>query len=245
MSYFQVKSTPDLQSFILTKTNYSFSHSKPPLSPNLNYSEPIPRNQSLFSSKSYLRSLRRAFARAKLLSFFNPDLNQFITLTYSSYDNNPDILISDMKKFIKKHTYNTNKQLKYIYVMELQEKRLARLSQYSLHIHMICNNVLRYHRNSNGYLSVTDWDHGFSNVQLINDFDENFKPYLYLFKYMYKTERIGKSFIHTSRNFDKITTLDYDRYIDKLADENILFEEDFNFKIDDKNCCINKKYYKC
>jgi len=72
---------------------------------------------------------------------------------------------------------------------------------------MISNKFFPLHVNKNGYDSITNWTHGFTSVLSINDFDQNFRPYLYLFKYMRKSQRIGKSFIHTSKNLRNYETL--------------------------------------
>jgi hypothetical protein len=273
LTFHRLKST-DLFSFIIQSSNYPYINPKPhrhslsSLAIHLTY--PLltrPRGISQLHSASYLRSLRRAFSRSKLLAYFNPDLTQFITLTYKINNNTTTQVLSDIKYLIKqnnrlhqqqlkkinirqikalalkqqketdkKQKHDNFSQLKYIYILELQERG-------SIHVHMITNNVLETYKNKFGYESVKFWDKiGFSSVRRIDDFDENFKPYLYLFKYMYKTERAGSSFIHTSRNFDKIEVLDYSEYIKQLDKEHVLFEEDYQFKINGKNAHINKKY---
>jgi hypothetical protein len=109
---------------------------------------------------------------------------------------------------------------------------------------MLCNEFFDTERIGT-HLNVSLWlKHGFSEVLTINDFDKDFKTYLYLFKYMNKAQRVGKSFIHVSKTFDKIKSMDYDNYINRLNEENILFEEDFTFKLNQQSCTINKKYYR-
>lgn len=295
MTYYLLKSTPQLNSFVLYNSNYNYT---PTTFTDLQLStRSQSRSQSILGTDDYLRSLRRSFSRSKLLAFFNPDLTQFITLTYRSNTNTPQQVQYDIKQLLKTTNralakssgaeklskldivpkietspdiFSTNPQseltlqvhrdcgsvrknknssldlakgnknknrIKYIYILERQKRG-------SIHVHLISSLGFRYYTNKNGYLSLTDWKHGFSSVKTIDDFDKNFKPYLYLFKYMYKTERVGNSFVHTSRNFDKITNVDYDKYISKLKGENLLFEEDYNFKVNDKDYTIKKTYYK-
>lgn len=219
------------------------------------------RQQSQFMSASYQRSLRRSFARAKQLAFFNPDMTEFITFTYRGSSHTPDDVLKHIKQLVKteqrkrktqgRNNYvndfginedlrqrplsdfstgngNTNARLpvgklsdstkilapksvantpKYIFVLEYQKRG-------SIHVHMISNNYFTTEINKNGYRSLKYWNHGYTSVLTIDDFDKDFKPYLYLFKYMKKAERIGRSFIHTSRGFDKIKTRDYADYED-------------------------------
>jgi len=158
----------------------------------------LTRDESQFNSKSYNDGLQRAFNKAKRQVFFNPDMNQFITLTYKGKDHTPEEVLQDIKIFIEKESRSDRAKrgkLKYIYIMEYQERG-------SIHVHMIANNLFTLQVNRNGYRELTYWTHGFSSVLQITDFDQNFRPYLYLFKYMRKAQRIGKSFVHCSRNLN-------------------------------------------
>lgn len=307
MTFYSLKSTSSQDSLLLTKSNYLFNN-------DIQFDRSQPRKLSIIGSDSYKRSLRRAFTRAKLLAFFNPDLTQFITLTYKSNEQNYNKVIDDIKLLIKNHNNNIQKQskqknyslidrdyrnrqlelstfpqaehhlatepeiapellndprrsrdcgnvdnsgqvvkpshnhnqlkesqtsetnpLKYIYVMELQKRG-------AIHVHMIANEALKYEVNKNGYLSVAGWSHGFSSVFTIKDFDSNFRPYLYLFKYMAKAQRVGRSFIHVSKNFDKIENVDYDRYINQVSEGVKIHEEDYKFTIKEKDYTISKIY---
>lgn len=237
MESFSVKTTSHSKRFLLQKTNYLFDHSKQKPSDQ-------PRQLSQVGSDSYKRSLRRAFSRAKLLAFFNTDLSHFITFTYREEIISPNQVIQDIKYLVQQHRRKSAKPLKYIYVMEIQNKREKTTGKPVLHVHMIANDALQYEINKNGYRSVKDWLHGFSSVLTIKDFDNEFKPYLYLFKYMAKAQRVGRSFIHISRNFDKIESVDYADYINQLQTGDIVYKEDFDFIIDDQNYTINKSYIK-
>lgn len=312
--YYSLKTTKNKNSFILTKTTKQNNHTQPltpETSPNTTNTsshkqKPETRTQTQLGTHNYNRSLRRAFARAKLLAYFNPDLNTFITLTYKSSTHTPEQTIQDIKNLIKKHNKknllpptetpatpsiidfawqrpgctkiasgtakNSNplnlkkpknilswyamqsvekeeveklcegqgnewKPFKYIYVMEYQKRG-------SIHVHMVCNNALEMRKNQNNHWELTDWKKGFSSILTIKDVDNNFKPYLYLFKYMSKAQRIGSSFIHTSKNFDKIETVDYHDYLQVLTEENLLFEEDQEFEFDNTRHRIIKGYFK-
>lgn len=231
MTYYRLKTDSLGTSFLLQKSSYCYV---PPENQKPNTG---PRHLSAVGSDSYKRSLRRAFSRAKSIAFFNPDLTQFITFTYKGIDHTPLSVVQDIKLLALRHKRSSNKPFKYIYVMEYQKRG-------SIHVHMIANDSLQLETNKNGHLSVKDWSHGFTSVLTINDFDNNFRPYLYLFKYMAKAQRIGASFIHCSRNFDKIRVLDYDQYTTRLKEENLLYKEDYDFTIDEKQYSITKEYYR-
>ena len=176
------------------------------------------RYNSVFGTKSYNDSLQRAFNKAKEQIYFNPDMTNFITLTYAENMQNIEKCLQDVKVFIRAQT-RANERLhpagsgratpiKYIFVMEYQ-------SRGALHVHMIANSAFSLQVNKNGYDSLTLWPHGYTSVLTIKDFDNNFRPYLYLFKYMKKSQRIGKSFVHSSRNLTNYNTLT-DEQIDLL-----------------------------
>ena len=101
MKNFVLKTTSQKNCFLLQETDYllnsnlSLTHSN-----NISISS-IPRSLSKLGSLSYSRSLRRSFSRAKLLSFFNPDLNHFLTFTYSQNITDIDIVLKDIKYFIR------------------------------------------------------------------------------------------------------------------------------------------------
>jgi len=231
MTYYRIKSTSQKMSFILQKSNYFYSHDD-----NSSDRASLPRQLSEVGTESYQRSLRRAFSRAKLIAFFNPDLTRFVTLTYRKNDNTPQEVVYDIKVLIKNHNNNSTTPLKYIYVMERQKRG-------SIHVHMVCNESIITKRTPKGF-GVKHWPHGFSDVRSIKDFDKNFRPYLYLFKYMSKAQRVGASFIHASRNFDKIEMLDYADYINSITGEELIHSESHAFTISNKKYRIDKEYYR-
>lgn len=164
----------------------------------------VKRSEAEFNSKSYRDALQRSFNNAKTAIYFNPDMTHFITLTYKGADHTPETVMHDIKMFIKRESRRDRAkrgQIKYIYVMEYQKRG-------SIHVHMIANDSFLLQVNKNGYRELANWQKGFSSVLTIKDFDGNFRPYLYLFKYMKKAQRIGKSFLHSSRNLKNYTTLD-------------------------------------
>lgn len=169
-------------------------------------SKPSKRSESVIGTKNYRDALQRAFNKAKEQIFFNPDMNLFITLTYKGVSHSPEDVLRDIKLLVKKERFlrskNSNpagsgrgRELKYLYIMEYQKRG-------SIHVHMIANDFFTLQVNKNGYRELVHWRKGFSSVLSIQDFDNNFRPYLYLFKYMKKSQRIGKSFVHTSRNLN-------------------------------------------
>jgi len=171
----------------------------------------LKRGQAVYGTKSYWDGLQRAFNKAKAQIYFNPDMTNFITLTYAENMQDIDQCLKDVKLFIREqrranerlHPAGSGRAtpLKYIFIMEYQKRG-------ALHVHMISNNFFTLHENKNGYNSLTLWKHGYSSILSINDFDNNFRPYLYLFKYMKKSQRIGKSFVHSSRNLTNYTQLE-------------------------------------
>lgn len=161
------------------------------------------RQEAEYMSKAYRDALQRAFNRAKTAIYFNSDMTHFITFTYKGVDHTPETVMHDIKMFIKQESRRDRAkrgEIKYIYVMEYQKRG-------SIHVHMIANDSFLLQVNKNGYRELANWKKGFSSVLTIKDFDGNFRPYLYLFKYMKKAQRIGKSFLHSSRNLTNYTTL--------------------------------------
>lgn len=170
---------------------------------------PKKRQQSYYGTKSYRDSVQRAFNKAKMQIYFNPDMIYFITLTYRQVDNTPEQVMNDIKTLIRRETREQERSCpagsgrktpKYIYIMEYQERG-------SIHVHMIANDFFTLQVNKNNYDELVYWPHGFTSVLRINDFDNNFRPHLYLFKYMRKSQRIGKSFVHSSKNLGNYTQL--------------------------------------
>jgi len=229
--YFRIISNQNKTAFIVQESTYFYHHD------NFRELDYQSRELSKIGSESYNRSLRRAFMRAKLIAFFHPELTQFITLTYKKNILKPDRVISDVKNMIKQHNRNSKKQLKYVYVMEQQKRG-------SIHVHMVASDALETVSHRKGYKSIKRWSHGFSDVKTIKDFDSNFRPYLYLFKYMSKAQRVGRSFIHTSKNFDKIEVLDYADYIHFFKGEDLVHKESHAFTIEKKQYRIDKNYYR-
>lgn len=87
---------------------------------------------------------------------------------------------------------------------------------------MIASNFFQLQKNKNGFNELKNWNigtgHGFSSVLTIKKFDSNFKPYLYLFKYMTKAQRIGKQFIYCSRGLNDFQEYPADVFDKKLYD---------------------------
>lgn len=196
------------------------------------------RTSSVHGSASYERSLRRAFNSAKLLAFFNPDLTRFLTFTYRENVTDVEKALHDLKMMIKHHNRNSNKPLKYIFVFELQKRG-------AIHIHMIANDALKTRKNKHGYEEIEYWHdrHGFTNVRKLENTDGNFKPYLYLFKYMHKSTRIGKSFIHTSRNLNRPTVDNGHLYPVTISKAKICHTEQSDVEIDGEVLYTVTKHY--
>lgn len=148
----------------------------------------------------------RAFNLAKKKVFFNPDLQFFITLTYAENMQDYQKLRDDMRQFLQTERRNSSLDIKYIWVVEKQKRG-------ALHVHLISNTSFTTILNQNGYKQLTNWMHGFSSVLSIDGTDGNFKPYLYLFKYIKKSQKIGGRYVHSSRNlnnFDEYTDFKFD-----------------------------------
>lgn len=163
----------------------------------------VARTESVYGTKSYRDAVQRAFNVAKTQVYFNPDMTNFITLTYAGADHTPQQVMHDIKMLVKRESRMDRAQrgeIKYIWIMEYQKRG-------SIHVHMIANDCFSLQVNRNGYNELKYWKKGFSSVLHIRDFDGNFRPHLYLFKYMRKAQRIGKSFVHSSRNLKNHTQL--------------------------------------
>jgi len=168
------------------------------------------RSESVYGTKSYRDAVQRAFNKAKERIYFNPDMNLFITLTYKGADQTLEQVQRDIQLLIRNERRlrrsspvgnGREESSKYLYVMEYQKRG-------SIHVHMIANNFFTLQVNRNKYRELALWQKGFSSVLTISDFDNNFRPHLYLFKYMRKAQRIGKTFVHSSKNLDNYTLMD-------------------------------------
>jgi len=192
-----------------------------------------PRSISQIGSEAYRSSLSRAFNKAKQKIYFNPDMVKFITLTYSKNQQDYEQVLTDVKIFLKTEKRLNKNTIKYVYVLEEQQRG-------ALHIHMIATDSFQTEKNKNGYDSLKNWKHGFTTIHDIKNTDNNFKPYLYLFKYMKKSQRIGGRFVHSSRNtnnFEKLTDFEFN----KLEHE-LVFTENLQLGYLDRK--IKKQYYK-
>lgn len=173
----------------------------------------------------------RAFSLAKQKIFFNKDLQQLLTLTYKENMQDYEKLKHDVKIFLKAESRLGNNP-KYIWVVEKQKRG-------ALHVHMIVNNFVTTKVNKNGHFSAVNWPHGFSSILDIKGADVNFKPYLYLFKYMKKSEKIGGRYVHSSRNLTNFTVLD-DFKFNELEKHLVLTESSIMGSIDRH---IIRRYY--
>lgn len=174
----------------------------------------------------------RAFSLAKQKVFFNKDLKYFVTLTYAENMQDYNKLKQDIKIFL-----NSEKRrgisFKYIWVVERQKRG-------ALHIHMITNTRFSTFINDNGFYQLEMWRHGISSVLDIKGTNANFKPYLYLFKYIKKTEKIGGRYVHSSRNLNNFMVLTEFNFNEKLKQE-LLYEKSYMGSVDR---VIKKRYYK-
>lgn len=189
--------------------------------------------ESEIGSYNYQKSLQRAFNNSKRQIFFNPDMTFFTTLTYKDLQDSPEEVLKDVKQFFKKQR-RRGLNPKYIYVLEWQKRG-------SLHVHMITNQLYT-EKNKNNYDYLPDWKHGFSSVLSITGADSNFKPYLYLFKYMKKSQRIGKSFVHSSRNLNNYKQIP-DSEFNFKENKLLLEEKTTGFTPTEMNIEFKKSYF--
>lgn len=174
----------------------------------------------------------RAFSLAKQKVFFNKDLKYFVTLTYADNMQDYDKLKQDIKIFLNSEK-RKGIESKYIWVVEKQKRG-------ALHVHMITNTKYTTFINKNGFHQLENWKHGISSVLDIQGTDANFKPYLYLFKYIKKTEKIGGRYVHSSRNLNNFITLSDFKFNEMLKEE-LLSEKSYMGSVDR---IIKKKYYR-
>ena len=78
--YYSLKTVPKTNKYILTKTTKpNYQPQQPPPDPTYDSTQQQntqKRSQTQLGTHNYDRSLRRAFSRAKLLAYFNPDLSE-------------------------------------------------------------------------------------------------------------------------------------------------------------------------
>ena len=119
----------------------------------------VPRKQAVYGTKSYFDGLQRAFNNAKMQIYFNPDMNNFITLTYAQEDNTIEQVLYDIKQLIRTEQRERAKSpggqpgaktAKYLYIMEYQKRG-------SIHVHMIANDYFTLQVNRNGYRELKYW----------------------------------------------------------------------------------------
>lgn len=222
----------DHQRAIILRTP-GLDNQEPPPRRRKRLSEPLIRTEAVFGTKSYDDGLQRAFNRVKQQVFFNPDMTLFVTMTYAENQQNIDVVLSDFKKFIRLQKKQSKKTLKYIFILEKQKRG-------ALHIHAIMNDAFITSKNKNGYQQLDCWPHGFTSVLTIKDVDNSFKSYLYLFKYMRKAQRIGKSFVHSSRNLNNFVEIPYETFDESLY---ILAHKETTEYSYDETVYRNYRYY--
>lgn len=169
------------------------------------------RKLSEFGTRDYNDSLQKAFNRVKQQVFFNPDMIYFVTLTYKGTEHTASDVLYDLRQLMKK-TKRQGYNPKYVAVFEYQKRG-------SIHVHMITNDQFLMNKNKNNHLELTDWQKGYSSILTIDDVDKNFRPFLYLFKYMKKSARIGKRFVYSSRNLNNFIDLPPELFDYKLYNE--------------------------
>lgn len=125
-------------------------------------------------------------------------------------------------------------KIKYIAVLEYQKRG-------SIHVHMITNQ-LPFEQNKNKYLHLPDWKKGYSSALHISQFDNNFRPYLYLFKYMKKSQRIGRYFVYASRGLNNFKQMDIDEFDISLYTE-LATEQSLGLLPDGTPVYFNKYYF--
>lgn len=200
--YYSSLYSPHNDRFIITTTQH-------PAPNNTNITKDT-YEQSKHGDKTYKNNLNRAFNHVKNIVFFNPDMTNFITFTYHINQQDIKQVLHDIKQTVKYTRNARNKKgtpitPKYVYILEYQKRG-------ALHVHMIANDFFLTQINQHGHPEVKYWNNGFTNIRKLSEFDGNFKPYLYLFKYMQKAERIGKRFIHTSRGLANFVKVDYNSF---------------------------------
>lgn len=169
---------------------------------NLDEAEADAPQQDGGASKSadVARSVRRARRNAFDLIMCNPDLNAFVTYTYSPDSVESKSNYEECYKYLRSHLSNgvQRDDLKYICVPELTKKG-------DVHFHSIANGAalrlkearsaksgrLLKHNGDQVY-NLTNWHAGFSTAQLIRRRDEFDDPREAVAKYIFKY--MGKNF---------------------------------------------------
>lgn len=140
------------------------------------------------SGRSSYCSRRRAFNRASAIIYCNKDiLNTFLTLTYRNQHNDYNKVKNDLKN------YFSRKGIQYIAVVEKHKSGM-------FHIHLLTSSLPNVTSLRKGKYSWNDWKLGFSDVKFISGTDEKFRIEKYIFKYMFKSEKIGGRYFLKSRD---------------------------------------------
>jgi len=148
-------------------------------------------------------SLSRAKSAIRLLSFYNPQLTGFLTLTNADC---PSELEANrrFKLFVKKVRFHYGSSFQFIGVKEYQKRG-------SIHWHLMCNfcpgQILRPLWDNPYQQQCSLWDYGISDYQPydpLRNVDGNFSTQLYLFKYLTKNnQKLFTTHYVRSRNLNK------------------------------------------
>jgi len=160
--------------------------------------------------EKYKRDDNVARTRSKLRRMINsnPDLNSFLTLTFSKNISNLNIANYEFKKFIQKLKF-LYPQLKYIAVVEFQKRG-------AVHYHMLSN--LPYIENLPTTISDM-WGNGFIKINHIKHVD-NIGAYVckYLGKSTKESKLFGRKKYFSSKNVQEPSTLYDEKLIEKLVE---------------------------
>lgn len=166
----------DINGSVVRSVLYHYYPSRKPRSPS------VPN-----SVRSFRESRRRAFSLASLKIAENPDLINFVTLTYDPKKNSDPNYLNDLKNLFR------GLNAKYLATFERHKNNPC------LHIHLLTNVDLGFYKNEFGYYSCSRWHKGFSSVRFLSDTDDQFVASKYIFKYMSKSEKIKHKFVYSSR----------------------------------------------
>lgn len=140
------------------------------------------------SGRSEYCSKRRAFNRASAIIYCNSHkFSCFLTLTYKNQHSDYNKIINDLKNNF------TRRGISYIAVVEKHKSG-------NYHIHALTSDLPSIVSLRRGKYSWSLWRLGFSDIKFISTVDEKFRIEKYIFKYMFKSSKIGGRYFLKSRD---------------------------------------------
>lgn len=140
------------------------------------------------SERAKYESRRRAFQRGSNIIYLHREkLTTFVTLTFKNQTDDY------MKVKTALNEAFSRRGISYLAVIEKHKSGM-------LHIHALTSDLPNVVSLKKGKYSWKSWRRGFSDVKFVKDTDEKFRIEQYIFKYMKKSEKIGRQWYLKSQD---------------------------------------------